>query len=226
MTDLAAASPVRLSGVRGLIARRMTDSLKESAQLSFHASADASQALALVASHRERGVPLSLEDVAAWVFVKCLKQYPSFNGLLIDKSFQPAAAIHLGMAIGVTEHLTVAVVRDAQAMTLETLGEARRELIEQARAGTLAAEQMRDGTVTVSNLGKGRTESFTPILNPPQVALLGVSAVLKQPRVVDDQILIRPVMGLSLTVDHRWIDGAPANQFLSDYCQGFESVAT
>ncbi|MEM8943123.1 MAG: 2-oxo acid dehydrogenase subunit E2 [Pseudomonadota bacterium] len=216
---------VRLSGVRGLIARRMSDSLTQAAQLSFHASVDASAALAQVEAARGQSHPVTLEDIAAWSYVRCLSTHLNFNGVIKDNTFFSNKSIHLGVALGVGDHLLVGVIRDAETLVIEQLAEARRALVRDAREGKLTPDKMRDGTSTISNLGPGRTESFTPILNPPQVALLGLCTVRKKAWVTEDgSIDVRPVMGVSLTVDHRWIDGAPANSFLANFCSEFESV--
>ena len=216
---------VRLSGVRGLIARRMSESLQNTAQLSFHATADASAALAFAATTRRSDRPISVEDLVAWCFVQTLLEYPDFNGVILDRRFCRGETVDLGVAMGVTEHLTVVVIRNADQLGVAGLAAARQTLLKAAQEGTLSPEQMRDGTATISNLGKGRTDAFTPILNPPQVSLLGMSAIRKAPWVDEhDELVVRPVIGLSLTVDHQWIDGAPANRFLASCCERLEAI--
>lgn len=205
----------------------MSDSLKNTAQLSFHATADASRALALAHAAKTESRSVSLEDVVAWIFIQALRSYPDFNGVIEDRRFCAAEGVNLGVAIGVTEHLTVGVIHGADGLDLAGLAAARRSLTHSAREGTLSPDQMRNGSATFSNLGRGRTEAFTPILNPPQVALLGMSCLRKAPWVdQDDNITVRPVLGLSLTVDHQWIDGAPANRFLALCCEHLENLAT
>ncbi|MEM6962679.1 MAG: 2-oxo acid dehydrogenase subunit E2, partial [Myxococcota bacterium] len=136
---------VRLSGVRGLIARRMTDSLTQAAQLSFHASVDASAALAQVEAARGQSRPVTLEDIAAWSYVRCLNNHRNFNGVINDNTFFPGESIHLGVALGVGDHLLVGVIRDAETLSIEQLAEARRALVHDAREGQLAPDKMRDG---------------------------------------------------------------------------------
>ncbi len=221
---MSPTEPVRLSGVRGMIARRMTQSLATSAQLTFNANAQAAAALDGVRDCRERGDEVALEDVMAWHLVQLLADFPGFNALINDDQYVCAPQVNLGLAISAGEHLTVVTIRDAGALTLTELASARRGLTRKARAGQLTAADMRDSTITLSNLGRGRTESFTPILNPPQVALLGIAGLRQAPWVdPTGQLTVAPQVGLSLTVDHRVIDGAPAHEFLTQYCERIEA---
>lgn len=221
------AAPVdgkRLTGVRALIARRMTESLATSAQLSFNATANVDAALVAVRRSRENGEKAALEDLLALTLVQLLEEFPMFNGTLEDGILHNPCAVNLGFALGAGDHLMVGVVRDAQALTLEELASSRSELVAKARAGELSAGDMQGGTITLSNLGPGRTESFSPILNPPQLALLGVAGLRKGPCVDESgELAVANLLGISLTVDHRVIDGLPANQFLSRYCERLET---
>jgi pyruvate dehydrogenase E2 component (dihydrolipoamide acetyltransferase) len=106
------------------------------------------------------------------------------------------------------------VIRDADSRPLGEIARARAELVAKAQAGTLALDEIEGGTFTISNLGAFGADAFTPIVNPPQCAILGVGRMLDKPLAVDGQVEIRPTMWLSLTFDHRIVDGAPAARFL------------
>lgn len=223
-TDSPLRAGSRVTGVRAVIARRMRQSLQQSAQLSFHATAHADPALSLCKQMTSRGLTVTVEDVLAWRLIQALQVFPSFNATLEENVLTEHSDVHLGCAMAAGAHLTVGVLRNAQMLSLARLAEARKQLVDKARSNTLKPSEMTGSTCTISNLGKGRTEAFTPILNPPQVALLGAGGIRKGVSVsADNQPVVSSLMGLSLTVDHQVLDGAPANEFLSVFCEALES---
>jgi len=120
----------------------------------------------------------------------------------------------MGVAVALEDGLIVPVIRDADSRPLGELARARAELAAKAQAGTLGLDEIEGGTFTISNLGAFGADAFTPIVNPPQCAILGVGRMLDKPLAVDGRVEIRPTMWLSLTFDHRIVDGAPAARFL------------
>ena len=146
--------------------------------------------------------------------MRTIEQVPSLNAEFIDGRIQEHAAVHLGFACDTPKGLLVPVVRDAHTLSLPSLAARMRELTAQATAGTVAADDLTGATFTVSNLGNLGIENFTPLLNPPQVAILGVNAIQLKAVRRDGRVEFIDAIGFSLTCDHQAIDGAPGARFL------------
>jgi pyruvate dehydrogenase E2 component (dihydrolipoamide acetyltransferase) len=205
---------IALGGTRGLIARRMVGSLRDSAQYTLIRGIDVT---ALVDRHDRGQFPggVTYTDLIARAVVLTLADHPRLNAHVADGSIQPVAAIHLGFAVDAGEALLVGVVRDAGSISLVDLAATRRALTERILAGTAGPAELAGSTFTISNLGGAGIDAFTPIINPPEVAILGVGAIIDQPvKVEGGGIGWRKSLTLSLTVDHRAVDGAPAARFL------------
>ena len=212
----AVRPPERISTIREKIARRMRESLATTAQYTLHTSADATALLALRARFKTSpSTPdITINDLVLFSVVKALLRMPALNAEFIDGQLRQHDEIHLGFACDTDRGLLVPVIRSSQKLTLPELAQKARQLAAQAVQKTISADDLAGATFTVSNLGSLGIESFTPILNPPQVAILGVDAI--QPRLVrkDARIEIIDAIGLSLTCDHQVIDGAPGARFL------------
>jgi len=133
------------------------------------------------------------------------------------------ADVNVGVAVATEKGLVVPVVRNADKKEVREISLALKELVEKAREGKLAREEISGGTFTITNLGMFGVDMFTPIINPPETAILGVGRLVERPVVVDKDIVIKPVMQLSLSFDHRVVDGVPAAQFLQRVKQVLES---
>jgi len=210
---------VPLSGVRERIARRMRESLAQSAQYTLHSSAQAAGLLRLrerfKTAHRERGEPdVNLNELVMFAAVRALVEMPELNAELIEGRLYRRRSVHLAFACETPRGLLAPVVRDSQRLSLRELAERVRALTRQALEGTIAPEDLSGGTFTVSNLGVYGVESFTPILNPPQVALLGVNAIELKPVRRGEAVEFVEHIGLSLTCDHQVVDGAAGARFL------------
>ncbi|TFH87279.1 2-oxo acid dehydrogenase subunit E2 [Billgrantia azerbaijanica] len=219
------ARETALKGMRGMIASKMLQSLQSSAQLTHHASADLGAVQALRERHRATGKPPSVQDVLLRLVVRTLADFPALNATLEDNRITEFDAVHLGLAIPLPDDLLVApALFDADQLTLGELPAARRALVERARRGKLSVREMTGATFTVSNLGRSRVHHFTPILNVPQVAILGIGGV--ETRAVPDSEGWRAAehIGLSLTFDHRAVNGAPAAAFLDALCERIERL--
>ncbi len=215
---------VPLRGARGMIADKMLASLQGAAQLTHHACADMSALLAAKARFKEDGIALSVEDLLMGAVVQTLGRHPDINGTLTDRAITLSQSVDLGVAIALPGNLLAApAIFGADKMTLPELRAARRDLAERAKINKLSVAEMTGGTFTVSNLGLTRVEQFTPILNTPQIGILGIGRVVETAVRDGDGLAWQPFAGLSLTFDHRAIDGAPAAEFLSDLCQTVES---
>jgi pyruvate dehydrogenase E2 component (dihydrolipoamide acetyltransferase) len=217
-------APVKLSGVREIIARRMRESLAQSAQYTLQASADATGLLAVRQRFKSSGESVNINDLVMFCTVRTLVEAPELNAELIDGRLYRHPSIHLGFACDTPKGLIVPVIKDSQDLSLAELARRIRLLTEQALSGAIGTEEMTGGTFTVSNLGSLGIESFTPILNPPQVAVLGVNAIQVKPVRKDGEIAFVEHIGLSLTLDHQVIDGAPGARFLKKLREKIEKV--
>ncbi len=223
-TDIADRT-IPLKGMKGMIAGKMLESVTTSAQLTHHAECDATRLLESKLQFAERGFKVSVEDIAIDALISTLRRHPHLNGTLENNTIHLPASINISCAIALPNDLLVApAILDAGRMAFSERAAARRDLTERARANKLSVKEMTAGTFTVSNIGLSRVRFFTPILNIPQLAILGIGELAFRPWVVDGvRVEVRPVMGLSLTFDHRAVNGAPAAIFLTDLCQAIEN---
>ena len=214
--------PVR--GARRLVAERMHASLRDTAQLTMTSYADATRLLQLRAAFKTADPQFEMSDVTLndlllFAVARTLTEHPELNATCRDGEggleIVRSAAVHLAFAVDTPRVLMVPVIRDAAGLRVRELSTRAADLAERCREGSITPAELAGGTFTVSNLGSFGVESFTPILNPPQAAILGVGAVTWRPigeREVQQQV------ALSLTIDHRLIDGAPAARFLQTLC--------
>ena len=210
----APAGAVPLTGTRGLIARRMLASLRDSAQFTLTRSADVTD---LAGLHDRGGLPdgVTYTDVLGYAAVQSLAEHPALNAHVVGDQIRPAARVHLGIGVDTGSALIVGVLADADAATLAELSARRRALTERVRAGRADVAELQGSTFTVTNLGSSGIDAFTPIINPPEVAILGTGRITDQPVPDGGGVAWRKVLTLSLTVDHRAVDGAPAARFLA-----------
>jgi len=215
---------VPLRGVRGMIADKMLKSVTETAQLTHHAECDVSALNKRKAALAGEGVKVSIEDLLIQSVVQMLAHHPDLNGTVVDKEVHLSKAINISVAMALPGNLLVApAIFDAQDKSLEELRDGRRDLAARAKTNKLTVTEMTGGTFSISNLGLTRVHHFTPILNAPQIAILGIGCVQdKAVQTADGAISFRPTAGLSLTFDHRAVDGAPAADFLTDLCRLIE----
>jgi pyruvate dehydrogenase E2 component (dihydrolipoamide acetyltransferase) len=204
------------SRLRETIARRMRESLSTTAQYTMNASADAAGLLVMRACLKASAgtADININHLVTFSAVRALAEIPSLNAEFIDGKIQEHSAVHLGFACDTPKGLLVPVVRDAHALSLSALAARMRQLTSQAGAGTIAADDLTGATFTISNLGNLGIESFTPLLNPPQVAILGVNAIQLKAVRRHGRVEFIDAIGFSLTCDHQAIDGAPGARFL------------
>lgn len=216
---------IPLRGARGMIAEAMHRSLADTAQLTHMAECDAGNLFAAKATLAAKGTDVSIQDLIILATLRALSRHPAMNGRVEGKEIRLSRAVHMGIAIALADDTLVApALFDADRKSLAELASARQELVARARAGKLTVKEMTGGTFTVTNLGLSRVRFFTPILNPPQIAILGFGeAALRPWASADGKIAARPIMGLSLTFDHRGVNGLPAAQFLTDLCGSIDA---
>lgn len=214
-----------LSNVRKVIAKAMHNSLSEMAQLTLNSSFDATSLLAYRAKLKENGEALGLgkitiNDMVLYAVSRILPKYPEINANLVDNTFRKYKHANVGMAVDTDRGLLVPVIFGAEKLTLADISADAKVLAGKAREGKCSPDEMSNGSFTVSNLGSMGVESFTPVINPPQTAILGVCCTTNRLK-ADGKVY--PAMGLSLTFDHRAVDGAPAAKFLKELCTALEN---
>ena len=201
-----------LRGIRRAIAQNMRDSLSGTAQLSYFLEVDVTDAQSLRReASRESGVSITMAGVLIKACAESLKRVPALNSILVDDNVMYFDEVNMGVAVALEDGLIVPVLKGVQDMTVPQIAEGVQQLSEKARAGTLSSSEISGGTFTISVLGV--VDGFTPILNPPQNALLGVGRSVQKPVVRRGEIVVREMMTLSLTGDHQVIDGAIAASF-------------
>jgi pyruvate dehydrogenase E2 component (dihydrolipoamide acetyltransferase) len=216
-----AVSEIPVKGVRKVISSRMLDSLQNTAQLTMNTSADARTMLDFrakcKAAPEERGVGgITINDIVLFAAVQTLVDFPELNAYWLGDKIKQFEDVHLGIAVDTPRGLMVPVIRFANRLTLRQLSAEAKRLAVAAIKGTIEPDALTGGTFTVTNLGAMGIESFTPVLNKPEVGILGVCNVQPKPVIGkggDTQFI--PHLGLSLTFDHCATDGAPAARFLA-----------
>ena len=218
-------SSLPLKGMRKMIAAKMSESLQTAAQLTHHAECELTALQARRAALKAAGSQASLQDLLLHAIVQTLGEHPALNATLQDNLITRHAAVHLGLAIPLPDDLLVApALFDAEHLDPDGLAGARRALTDKALAGKLSVRELTGATVTVSNLGLSRVHYFTPILNVPQVAIVGIGGVQQRlQRGADGSLVERDFIGLSLTFDHRAVNGGPAAAFLDALCERIEA---
>ena len=214
--SLASQTPVRvkrLSGMRGTIAKRMSASLREMAQLTLTMDADMDAVVADRAARGLDGPAPSYTDYVIAAAARALRAHPDLNAQVTPDGIAILPDVHVGMAVAVDGGLLVPVVRHADTLALGAIATTTSRLATAARAGTLGLDDLDGGTFSVTALGMFGVDTFTPVINPPNAAILGVGRLRDDVTVSDGQIVVVKRLTLSLTWDHRVVDGAPAAQF-------------
>ncbi len=212
---------IPVEGVRKIISERMLRSLQSTAQLTLNTSVDASNLLAcrksLKSSPQMKGLSkININDFLLYIVAKNLPKFRALNAHFLKDKILEFEQVHLGFAVDSPRGLMVPIIHNAHLLSLEEISKEARRLSTACQEETILPDELNGGTFTVTNLGTMGIESFTPILNIPQVAILGVCSVSLKPIMKEDKIQFIPHLGLSLTFDHRAVDGAPAAKFLQE----------
>jgi len=207
------AEVVPLSSIRRTIARRLTKAWEAPAfQISM--SADMTRAQAL--RERLRDQKVTVTDVLTKLSAIALLRHRELNAQFADDELRIFPSANIGLAVATERGLIVPVLREVERKSLVQLAVERGQLVERARTAKLSQEDLEDGTFTISNLGMYGVEIFTAVLNPPQAAILAVGAIEEKPVVEDGELVVRPMMAMTLTCDHRAVDGSNASEFLRE----------
>jgi pyruvate dehydrogenase E2 component (dihydrolipoamide acetyltransferase) len=213
------AETIPLRSVRAVIAERMAHSAATTAHVTLTAEADATALVALRRQLAQDGVNAAYNDLFLYILGRALRDQPQLNASLVGDAVQVWQRIHIGLAVDTERGLLVPVVRDVDAKGLRQIAQETQALVERARAGGCTPDELRGGTFTLTNLGMFGIDAFTPIINLPECAVLGVGRIKLQPALVGDEVVGRHMVWLSLTFDHRLVDGGPAARFLQRVVQ-------
>jgi pyruvate dehydrogenase E2 component (dihydrolipoamide acetyltransferase) len=213
--DSEDAAPRQMSRMRRVIAERLTLSATTVPQFTVTVAVDATRLLALRTEFKAAGTTLTITDFIVSATAQTLAEFQDVNSRTDGVSVWPRRRVHVGLAVSLPEGLVVPVLRDADRRSLVELHARASALAEAARNGTLTPDDMTGSTFTISNLGMFGVDEFSAIINPGESAILAVSSVVPTPIAVGDGIGIRQIMKLTLTADHRLVDGELAARFLN-----------
>ncbi len=221
-----------LTNIRKLIAKAMFNSLQNSAQLTHHLSADARKMLALRKKSKAlvnegKGPNITLNDLVCYAVIKALKKYPEANIHFLGDTIRYFNKIHLGLAVDTERGLMVPAVKNADDLSLSGLASQLKAIAEACKAGSIDPDLLNSeaATFTISNLGNYGVEMFTPVLNVPQACILGINTIIQRPAPLEDGSFgFVPYIGLSLTYDHRALDGGPATRLLAEIKNEIENL--
>lgn len=225
---VAAYEDVKLPNIRKVIAKSMHASLSNMAQLTLNTSFDATKLLALRASLKSGAEKLglaniTLNDMILFAVSRVILNHKDLNAHYLDDTMRYFNNVNLGIAVDTDRGLMVPTVFAAEKLSLNQLSKAAKSVITDAQSGNINPDLLKGASFTITNLGSLGIESFTPVINPPQTGILGVDNITKKIKEVNGQDVTYPAMGLSLTFDHRALDGAPAAKFLKDLCNALEN---
>ena len=223
---------VKLSGMRKAIAERMMAGKRNTAQIYMTVSIDATRLLETrerLASLLEKsggGIRPTITDLLMKICASAVSRHPILNTRWTSEGIVWLDAIHMGMAMALEEGLIVPVIRDIGKKTLPEIAKERTALMEKGKGGKLTPDEMKGSTFTISSLGMFGIEEFAAIINPPESAILAVGAILDKPVVIAKEIVVRPVMKITLSYDHRVIDGAKAAEFMKTLKEFLENPSS
>lgn len=220
----------KLPGIRKVIAKSMHASLSTMAQLTLNTSFDATEIMAFRSKVKNNMEALglaniTLNDIILYAVSRVLPNHPALNAHFFDDKMVYFKNVQLGMAVDTPRGLMVPTIRNANKLTLNEIAVESKKMAKDAQAGSINPDLLTGGSFTVTNLGSMGIESFTPVINPPQTGILGVDTVVQRPKMVNGEMKLYPAMGLSLTFDHRAIDGAPAAKFLKELAATLENFS-
>jgi pyruvate dehydrogenase E2 component (dihydrolipoamide acetyltransferase) len=216
-----------MSHIRQVIAKRMLESHMGTAPVSYMRETDATRLVALrnlvLSKLSANDIHPTYTDFFIHILCESLHQHPQLNGTFENGQLNLHSNMNIALAVDTDRGLIVPVLQGADQLTVRQITDQRKLIVEKAITGSLTPDELANGTFTLSNLGTLGIDFFTPIINPPQVAILGIGRIREIPAVKDGGIYIRSVVGLALTCDHRVIDGAPAARFLETFSQLVQS---
>ncbi|TLS38724.1 dihydrolipoamide acetyltransferase family protein [Pseudalkalibacillus caeni] len=211
----------KLAGMRKVIADRMQESVNTAPHVTLTSDIDMTKVKELRSQllptiEKQTGLRLSYTEVIAKAVGVALSRFPSVNASLINNEIIYNEEVNVGLAVAVEDGLMVPVLKKVNSKGLSTLTKEAKDIARRAREQKLQSDELKGATFTVSNLGMYAIDAFTPIINLPETAILGIGRIQDKPVVVDQTVEVRPMMAVSLSFDHRAVDGAPAAAFLTE----------
>ena len=219
-----AERPKPMSKMRQVIAQRLTQSFRDTPHFYLTISVDMTELIAYRNQLKAAGAPYTVTDFIAEAVVLTLQEFPAVNSSTDGKTTRWSSHVNLGIAVSLEQGLVVPVIRAAEHLPLIELCQQSKALVEKARAGKATPDELSGGTFTISNMGMMDVESFAPIINPGESAILGVASTKPQPVVRDGKIVVRQMMKLTLSCDHRIVDGALGAKFTNAIKQKLEDL--
>lgn len=218
---LGVARTIPLTGTRGRVAQRLSQSWRDIPRVTEVMHVDMTRTVEFRESNLSRwesgcGLRISLNDLVTKAVTVALERHPLLNATLVDNQVRVHDQVNMGLAVHLDQGLVVPILKDAGSKNLGQLARESRSLAGRARNGTLDLADVSDGTFTITNLGGAHVDLFTPIINPPQVAILGIGRIQPRPLVIDGRLEVVPTAYLCLVFDHRAVDGYPAGLFLKE----------
>lgn len=215
--------PVRVNSLRRSIAANMLNSWHTSPRVVYTMPVECTAMKALRAQLKARGAAVSYNHIIMKVAAKALTEFPDMNARFADNSLIRYRHVNMGLAVAKNDGLIVPNVKQCEEKSLSEIAQATERLIEAVRSGSITMEDITGGTFTITNLGNYGVTYFSPIINQPELAILGVCAMADTPVVRDGEVVIRPMMNLCLSADHRVIDGVMGAAFLKRVCELLEN---
>jgi pyruvate dehydrogenase E2 component (dihydrolipoamide acetyltransferase) len=221
---------VKISNMRKVIAKAMMNSISSTCQLTLNSSFDATDVMEFRKKIKDSKERLNLEnitlnDIIVYSVSRTLANHKDLNAHFLDDKMLYFKNVHIGIAVDTDRGLMVPTIFNANLKSLNEISAEIKLLVKECQKGTINPDYLKGGTFTITNLGTLDIESFTPVINPPQTGILGVNNIIQRVREVKDEYEYYPAMGLSLTFDHRALDGAPAAKFLKDLKTNLESFS-
>jgi len=213
-----------MSKMRQIIAQRLAQSVVTAPHFFVTVEVDMTDLVKFRAQLKEKGAPYTVTDFISQAVVLTLKEFPEVNSATDGKTTRWNSHVHLGVAVSLEQGLVVPVIRNADELSMAEVNARSKELADKARTGKLAPDEMSGSTFTISNMGMLDVENFTAIINPGESAILAVSSTLKKAVVREDKVVVRSIMKMTLSSDHRIIDGAMAARFVNAVKQKLENL--
>jgi pyruvate dehydrogenase E2 component (dihydrolipoamide acetyltransferase) len=219
-----AEKPKPMSKMRQVIAQRLTQSFRDTPHFYVTVAVDMTELIAYRSQLKAAGAPYTVTDFIAEAVVLALQEFPDVNSSTDGKTTRWNSHVNLGIAVSLEQGLVVPVIRAAEQLPLLELSQRTKSLAEKARAGKATPDELSGGTFTISNMGMMDVESFGAIINPGESAILAVASTQPQPVVRDGKIVVRQMMKLTLSCDHRIVDGALGAKFINAIKQKLEDI--
>ncbi len=214
MVEVKSGKIIPFTGMRKVISDKVMQSIHGMAQANHKIKVDMSEIVRFREILKVSNIKVTFTDILVKIVSKALLEFPIINSSLTDEGILLNDYVNMGVAVAIENGLILPVIKNVELLTLEEISMVSAELINKAKKGGLKPNEYTGGTFTITNLGMFDIDEFTAIINPPESAILAIGKIDRIPVVEGDNIVIRPVMMLSLTYDHRLIDGAPAALFL------------